>query len=174
MRFFNNQDLRSIGQAFGVSDDTAQKRVSRALDKLREHLSRRGISSTAAALSIVLSANAVQAAPAGLAITISAATALTGSVLSTPTMIATTKIIAMTTLQKAFIAVTTAAVIGTGIYEVRQTSNSAHPGSTRRATAGGFGRIKTGRCIKAPMMRPAKRRRHGWNWPRSPRLLPGR
>src|SRR5258706_5132175 len=65
MRFFNNQDLRSIGRALGVNDDTAQKRVSRALDKLREHLSRHGISSTATALPIVISANAVQAATVG-------------------------------------------------------------------------------------------------------------
>jgi RNA polymerase sigma factor (sigma-70 family) len=120
MRFFNNQDLRSIGLAFGVTDNTAQKRVSRALDKLREHLSRRGIKSTAAALSIVLSTNAVQAAPAGLAVTISTAAALAGTTISTPTTIAATKIIAMTTLQKALITVTTAIVIGAGIYEARQ------------------------------------------------------
>src|SRR6266404_3993982 len=75
MRFFKNQDLRSIGRALGVNDDAAQKRVSRALDKLREHLSRRELSSTATALSIVISANAVQAAPVGLAGTISTAAA---------------------------------------------------------------------------------------------------
>jgi RNA polymerase sigma factor (sigma-70 family) len=122
MRFFNNQDLRTIGRALGVTEDTAQKRVSRALDKLRELLSRRGISSTAAALSIVLSTHAVQAAPAGLAATISTAAALAGTAVSTPTLIATTKIIAMTTLQKALIVVTTAAVIGAGVYEARQNS----------------------------------------------------
>ena len=58
MRFFKNQDLRSVGVALGVSDDTAQKRVSRALEKLRDHLSRRGITTSAAALAIVLSAHA--------------------------------------------------------------------------------------------------------------------
>src|SRR5262245_31897410 len=73
MRFFKNQDLRSAGLALGVSDDTAQKRVSRALDKLRERLSRRGITTSAAALSLVLSAHAVEAAPLGLAATISTA-----------------------------------------------------------------------------------------------------
>jgi hypothetical protein len=123
MRFFNNQDLRTIGQALGVSEDTAQKRVSRALDKLRDLLSRRGVTSTAAALSIVLSAHAVQPAPAGLAASISTAAALAGSGFSAPTLIATTKIIAMTTLQKALIVLTTAAVIGAGVYEARQNSN---------------------------------------------------
>ena len=77
MRFFRNQDLRSVGLALGVTDDTAQKRVARALDKLRDHLARRGITTTAAAISIVLSANTVQAAPVGLAAAISAAAVLT-------------------------------------------------------------------------------------------------
>src|SRR5438093_8034839 len=44
LRFYNNQDLRAVGAALGVSEDTAQKRVSRALEKLREHLSRRNVS----------------------------------------------------------------------------------------------------------------------------------
>ena len=102
MRFFNNQDLRSVGRALGVSDDTAQKRVSRALDKLREHLSRRGISSAASALSIVLSVKAVQAAPAGLAASITVA-ALSGTAITTTSAIAATKAVAMTALQKALL-----------------------------------------------------------------------
>ena len=66
MRFFKNQDLLSVGRALGVSDDAAQKRISRALEKLRDLLSRRGITTTAAALAVLLSANAVQTArPAG-------------------------------------------------------------------------------------------------------------
>ena len=122
MRFFRNQDLRSVGLALGVSDDTAQKRISRALDKLRDHLSQRGITTTAVALSIVLSANAVQAAPIGLAVTISTAAAFAGTALHTSTAIAATKIIAMTTLQKALIVITLAAIAGTGIYEARRAS----------------------------------------------------
>jgi RNA polymerase sigma factor (sigma-70 family) len=121
MRFFNNRDLRSVGRALGVSDDAAQKRVSRALDKLRENLSRRGISATAAALSIVLPANAVQAAPPGLAVTISSAAAFAGTAVSTPILAAAARTIAMTTIQKSLIAVT-AAVVGAGIYEARQNS----------------------------------------------------
>jgi RNA polymerase sigma factor (sigma-70 family) len=120
MRFFRNQDLRSVGLALGVSDDTAQKRVSRALDKLRDHLSRRGITSTAAALSIILSSNTVQAAPVALAVSISTAAALAGTAVHTSNAIAATKIIAMTTLQKALIVITIAATTGTGIYEARR------------------------------------------------------
>jgi RNA polymerase sigma factor (sigma-70 family) len=67
LRFFKNESLASVGATLGVSEDAAQKRVSRALDKLREFLAERGIRTTAAALSAVLLANAVKAAPTGFA-----------------------------------------------------------------------------------------------------------
>ncbi len=122
LRYFQQQDFRAVGVALGVSDDTAQKRVARALEKLRDQLSRRGISTPAAALSIVISANAVQAAPAGLAATISTAALLTGTAVHTSTIIAAIKTIAMTTLQKTLVTVTVAALAGAGIYEARQTA----------------------------------------------------
>lgn len=123
IRFFSQQDLHFVGVALGISDDAAQKRVSRALDKPRNHLSRRGITTTAAALSIELSANTVLAAPVGLAVTISTAAALTGTAVHTSTAIAATKIIAMTTIQKALIVTTLAATVGNGIYEACRVSH---------------------------------------------------
>jgi len=123
LRFFRNQDLRAVGRALGVSDDTAQKRVARALEKLRVHLSRRGITTTAAALPIALTANAVQAAPAGLAAAISTAAALTGTFVQSSTALAVTKTIAMTTIQKALTATVFAAAVGTGIYEIRRANS---------------------------------------------------
>ena len=111
MRFFKDQDLVSVGRALGVSDDAAQKRVSRALDKLRDLLSQRGITATAAALAVLLSANAVQAAPIGLAATISSAATLAGTtVAATATAL---KAIAMTTLQKTLIVTIIVAGIAT-------------------------------------------------------------
>src|SRR4051812_5081561 len=116
MRFFKNQDLRSIGNALGVTDDTAQKRVSRALDKLRDQLCQRGVRSSAVALSIVLSANAVQSAPLSLSATIFANTALSaGAVKSGAIGLANT--IFMTTVQKTVIATVIVAAMGTGVYE---------------------------------------------------------
>jgi len=67
LRFFKNQDFRAVGAALGVSDDTAQKRVARSLEKLRAALERRGVTTTTTALSAALASQAVQAAPAGLA-----------------------------------------------------------------------------------------------------------
>ena len=123
LRFFKNHDLRSVGLALGVSDDTAQKRVSRALEKMREYLAHHGITTTGAALAMAISANAVQAAPVGLATTISTAAVLAGTAVQTSTVIAATKAIAMTTLQKILITATIAAAVSTGIYEARQVSS---------------------------------------------------
>ncbi len=121
LRFFQNQDFRHIGVATGVSDDTAQKRVTRALDKLRDLLARRGIRTTATTLGLVISANAVHTAPVGLALAISSA-ALTGTTLLTSATTTATQAIAMTALQKTVVAVTIAALAGVGIYEAHQNS----------------------------------------------------
>jgi RNA polymerase sigma factor (sigma-70 family) len=122
IRFFKNQDLRSVGSALGISDDTAQKRVSRALEKLRGHLARRGITTTATALSAALCANAVQTAPSGLAVVVSSVAMRAAIAFHASTAISATKIIAMTTLQKALIVAPLAVAIGTGIYEARRSA----------------------------------------------------
>ena len=72
LRFFEKRDLRAVGEAFGVSEDAAQKRVSRAVEKLREFFLRRGVTVSLAALSAGLLAHSVHAAPAGLAASLSA------------------------------------------------------------------------------------------------------
>jgi RNA polymerase sigma factor (sigma-70 family) len=122
MRFFKNQDFRSVGTAFGVSDNAAQQRVIRALEKLRKRLVQHGITTTSGSLSIALSGNVVQAAPVGLAAAISTSALLAGTAASTATITAAVKTVAMTTLQKTLITVTIAAAVGTGIYETRQAS----------------------------------------------------
>jgi RNA polymerase sigma factor (sigma-70 family) len=122
MRFYKNQDLRSVGRSLGVSDDTAQKRVSRALDKLRANLNRHGVTTTAAALSLALSSQAVEAAPAGLAASILGAATGAPGALGASTAIAVTKGILMTTVQKALITAALAAALGTGLYQARRAS----------------------------------------------------
>ncbi|MGH7968193.1 MAG: RNA polymerase sigma factor, partial [Limisphaerales bacterium] len=67
LRFFEQRDLRSVGEALGSSENAAQKRVSRALEELRLRLQRHGVFLSATALGAALSAEAVTAAPAELA-----------------------------------------------------------------------------------------------------------
>jgi len=123
LRYFKNHDFRTVGATLGISDDAAQKRVSRALERLRDYFTKRGITVGAGGLVAVIAANAVPAAPAGLAATLSA-TALAGTAATTSTVIAaTTKTLAMTTLQKTFVTATVAVLAGAGIYEARQSTH---------------------------------------------------
>jgi RNA polymerase sigma factor (sigma-70 family) len=70
-RFFEKDTFAQVGARLDSSGDAARVRVNRALDRLREQLARRGVTSTAAALTSSLSAFGVAPAPAGLAATIS-------------------------------------------------------------------------------------------------------
>jgi len=122
LRYFENKSLREVGQSLGTSDDAAQKRVSRAVDRLREFFSKRNVTVGAGGLVVLISANAVQAAPAGLVATISTAAVLAGTAVHTSTVIAATKAITMTTLQKTLIVAALTAAVGTGIFEAHQNS----------------------------------------------------
>jgi RNA polymerase sigma factor (sigma-70 family) len=67
LRYFTGQSFADIGMALKMNEDTARKRVDRALDKLHGLLGKRGISSTAAGLGLALSQHSVSGAPAGIA-----------------------------------------------------------------------------------------------------------
>jgi tetratricopeptide (TPR) repeat protein len=97
-------------------------RVTRALEKLRSILKAHGVTTSAAALGVVLTASAVHAAPVGLVTTISTAAAVAKTTTAV-TASAAIKTIAMTTLQKTLITAVVAAAVGVAIYEARQTSN---------------------------------------------------
>lgn len=71
LRYLQQHDLRSIGETLGVSDDTVQKRISRALEKLRAILTRRGITLSTALLATTLDAGAAPTVSSGLAATVS-------------------------------------------------------------------------------------------------------
>jgi RNA polymerase sigma factor (sigma-70 family) len=76
LRFYERKSLSEIGQRLQISEEAAKKRVSRSVDKLREFLTRRGITMGAAAIGAVLLEKTVQAAPATLSSSIvSASTA---------------------------------------------------------------------------------------------------
>jgi len=67
LRFYEKKKLREVGSALGISEEAAEKRVSRALQKLRKLLVKRGVAYPCALLGMVLGENAIHAAPAGLA-----------------------------------------------------------------------------------------------------------
>ena len=123
LRYFENKSLREVGETLGTSDDAAQKRVSRAIERLREFFAKHGVAIGAGGLVVVISANAVQAAPPGLAAAISSAAALAGTTIAATTTATITKAIAMTTLQKTLIIATITVTASAGDYEARQASS---------------------------------------------------
>jgi RNA polymerase sigma factor (sigma-70 family) len=72
LRYLQNKSLREVGTALGLEERAAQKRVARALEKLRVLFTKRGVTLSAMAIAGAISAHSAQAAPSGLAITISA------------------------------------------------------------------------------------------------------
>jgi RNA polymerase sigma factor (sigma-70 family) len=86
LRFFENKNFSEVGAALGASEDAAKMRVNRALEKLRKFFTKRGASSTTAIIAGATSANSVQAAPIGLAKTISAVAIAKGAAASASTL----------------------------------------------------------------------------------------
>lgn len=109
LRFFEQLDFRAVGQALGSTEDAARMRVNRALGKLHGLLNQRGIALSAGALAAGLAAEAVTAAPAGLASTI-AGTAL-ASAASTGTTMTAFKLMTMTKLKLAIVGTVAAAAV---------------------------------------------------------------
>jgi RNA polymerase sigma factor (sigma-70 family) len=135
LRFFDNQPLRDVGLALGVSEDAAQKRISRALEQLRLFFSKRGIAVGSAALATELSAHAVQAAPAALGASIASAAAALSGTAGTAAIYGATKTIAMTTLRKTLLTATIALAVGTGVYEAQAFFGQRDDATTLRASA---------------------------------------
>lgn len=120
LRYFERKSANEMAQVLGTSEEAAQKRVSRAVERLRDIFTKRGVTAATSGLMAALTASAVQAAPAGLVIKISTAAALAGTAISSSTVLAATKTIAMTTTQKIIVTATLTIAVGAGLYEARE------------------------------------------------------
>ena len=111
LRFFKGRSLGEVAAALNIKEPAAQKRVSRALEKLRNHFARRGVDSTAAVIGETISANSIQAAPVTLAKTVTAVALAKGAAASASTLTlinGALKIMAWTNMK-------TAIVVGVGV-----------------------------------------------------------
>jgi RNA polymerase sigma factor (sigma-70 family) len=86
LRFYEGRNMGEVGVAMGTSEPAAEKRVSRALDKLRRFFSKRGVNSTTTIISGVIASHSVQAAPATLAKSVTAAAIAKGAVVTGSTL----------------------------------------------------------------------------------------
>jgi RNA polymerase sigma factor (sigma-70 family) len=120
LRFFHGQSAREIADIVSITEAAAQKRVNRALERLRRIFERRGVTVAAQALGTSISAHSISAAPAGLASSISSLLAKT--VIRKPAFLAATEAFTMTTMQKTIAVISIAAAVGAGVWEARQSS----------------------------------------------------
>jgi RNA polymerase sigma factor (sigma-70 family) len=126
MRYFETLPYAEMGQKLGIGESSARMRAERALDKLRVSLAQKGISSTAAALALVLSTNAVAAPPLGLATTLTgvalAKSAGVGS--GAGVLVKVYKLYAMNKITSGVAVAATVTAAGVASFEVDQTARN--------------------------------------------------
>ena len=144
LRFFERRDFRSVGAALGISDDAAQKRVTRAVEKLRELLASRGVTLTLALLSSFMAGRAVSAAPAGLALEVAKA-ALAGAASATGITLALAKLAGSLSFKVALGAV----ALGAAAWLLLPGRSTQRPGPTRQGTTVAELRNKEGAAAPA-------------------------
>src|SRR5688500_16125925 len=66
LRYFQGHSTADVAKVLGVSPEAAQKRLSRAIERLRDVFARRGMTTSADMLASALLANVIVAAPAAL------------------------------------------------------------------------------------------------------------
>ena len=120
LRYFQDQPIDSIARSLNTTEAAAKMRLSRSLEKLRLRLNRHGASlapAGAASLTVLLAANAVRAAPAGLHSSMTTL-AVTGSASTTATIIAKGALTMMTLAKAKTAAVVAivACVVGTSAF----------------------------------------------------------
>jgi RNA polymerase sigma factor (sigma-70 family) len=112
LRYFENKTAREIAEALRMEEGAAQKRVARALEKLRALFVKRGVTLTATVIAGAVASNSVQAAPVGLAVKVSVVAAK-GAAVSTSITTLVKGTIKMMTSTKTF---TAAAILTSAIF----------------------------------------------------------
>jgi len=118
LRFFKRKSAREIASDLGLSEDAAQKRVTRALERLRHRFVAHGILAPAGisgnALSLVLEAQTIQPAPLALAGIVAQSAFTAGITTTSGATAALTKFISpliMTKAQTVILATVVAALV---------------------------------------------------------------
>jgi len=116
LRFFENKSAREVAAALRMQEGAAQKRVARALEKLRAIFVKRGVTLTATVIAGAVAANSVQAAPVGLAMTVTAAAAKGAAVSTSITTLVKATMKIMTWIKMKFaMGVSVAVVLAGGV-----------------------------------------------------------
>jgi RNA polymerase sigma factor (sigma-70 family) len=114
LRFFENKTAAEVAAALKLTEAAAHKRVNRALEKLRKIFSKRGVTFSVTLIAGVVAANSVQAAPASLAATVTAAVANGASISATLTTLVKGTMKTMTWIKLKLAVVAGVSVLFTG------------------------------------------------------------
>ncbi|MEY2409376.1 MAG: hypothetical protein QOF48_2046 [Verrucomicrobiota bacterium] len=68
LRFFENKSMAEVGRILGITEGAAKMRVSRALEKLRNNLARKGVGLSTTAIAATLAVHSIEAAPASVSL----------------------------------------------------------------------------------------------------------
>jgi RNA polymerase sigma factor (sigma-70 family) len=123
LRYFERKELRAVGDALGTSEEGARKRVTRALEKLRRYFTRRGVRLSSTALGAGLMAGAVQAAPAGFAVTVTATSLAGAAAASGGFTLTLLKLMSMTKFKAGLLSAAVVVGAGTPIVVQHQTTS---------------------------------------------------
>ena len=131
LRYFENKSLREVGDALGLQERAAQKRVLRGLEKLRAFFARRGVALTTAIIAGAVSANSIQAAPVALTKSITAVAVTKGATVSGTTLTlikGALKIMAWTKAKTAVVAgVAVILATGTSLVVINKVHHAPRP-----------------------------------------------
>ncbi len=120
LRFFKEKSVPEVAAALQVTDAAAQRRVLRAVEKLRRFFTRRGVTVPVAIFTTAMAANSIQAAPATLAQSATAMALTKGATASASTLTLIKggmKLMAWTKMKTAAV-VTLAVIAGTTVTTV--------------------------------------------------------
>lgn len=118
LRYFQGKTAREVGSILGISEEAARKRVSRAVEELREIFARRGVAISTTGLASALAATAALKAPAHLAAAAASAatsTAATASTVSGTALKGWAAIMAMSKAQSVVVSIVATLLVGGAI-----------------------------------------------------------
>ena len=145
LHFFQKKTFAEVGGSLGLSEDSARKRTSRALEKLRKIFSKNGVHSTTTILASAISTCSVHAAPAALAKSVTTLALVKGATASTSTLTlikGALKIMAWTKAKTAIVtgaAVILAVGMATSIIAVQHKHTAASKAKLTEAGSGAYG-----------------------------------
>ena len=148
LRFFENKTAREIAGALRMEEAAAQKRVARALEKLRAIFVKRGVTLTATVIAGAVAANSVQAAPVGLAVTVTAAAAKGAAVTASITTLVKGTLKIMTWIKLKLAVGVTVSVVFAGVWLHWHLLNKTPVKSHHRLLLEVMPELHSFRCLK--------------------------